>query len=1836
MSSLSQQLKVIGEKNASVALDRKSRSDIHSRSLIFDKKAAAAQDFDYIFQIACEGLDELLQIDLRFAKFYSTLFAESSLTFDRNVQTRDLLAQVEKNIAAFVHMLAPYFALSPALKALEWLVRRYHANIHQTEVLLLAALPYHSQNVFTRFMNVIPANIWPAIFTPIMGYRETLTPPPLLSILKCFHSDPALFRLYSKHIVDCIQKNAVYKEQLVFYLSNTVQVLASHARDLDKLNHAFIPVVLEAAIEFLKDHHFRYSATLATDVRLTIYAILSVLCSLVPLENKLIFSLTALVISGELALSPSLKKQTFVLLGQLWHFYNETELPQDADIFHDLPVQAVELEEALFHSLEDEKYHVSKFLLFYVVDKINTGKFEAAHILLFFNCASSPIFAEIASAHLMKALASPHADAVKPSAAQFFEKMVHSDRNSLSAILEKHGKTITELEMILSRTLEGETVEEIEDTVELNMEAEDDLEKSRLQFQELKTLTVSFLAAASLDEFRKITPVLLESLLGQPAKDQLQIMVSFGKSVTGSATETLCTYLLRLALTPAIHTNVRVLALKVIAETIKDLEKCLYLLVPICLVGLADSKSHVKSGFLRILTIVQKHTAELVKEKKTPKGDLFLESHIYGDASKKTIISPQDAHSMLTILSEQNQAISSVLVDSSQLNNLVFELLFKSAKPGLEKFGSLLLRTFVLNQWSLPSLPLVLKARIWSIMALQNLSTGGTDDRFVFEEDLKAFAQSATSRAEASSDNIDYEELQENIVLMIGGHTSNAKNSQREIEFLLLALSSNSGLQSAANQRIVTIFPSLTSGDLKLKICTELVDLLVKDSDIELDIDPLETLQTLQFSQQAIISLLSTVNIVTQIPEQGVAKRRRRSSSSTQKTMARDDISSMASQHLRKLSAILDVLEAQLRKQPETLASPELLQAMFKILTDLDYLCNDGKMPVMYAQETLASCMLLNIVAMKNLGPQKKHKFDSNSVRADLIVNSIRSTPSPQVQNRLLLVIAELASLAPEIILHSVMPIFTFMGAHTIRQDDEFSSTALQKTIAKVVPAITKASNSASQEIEFLLTSFVTAFQHIPRHRRVKLFVSLVNTLGCENSLHTIIFLIGQQYSSNLLKHKMYECDSLLDFVGSLLKTFSPHQCMGSIDKFFALWNALPCEAVEKDSAEYTELQTRSIFGTAIAAATTKELRSLKANLLKFLNSVLSSDEDASFATSSISLKMKIALILFDSDSSEEDKQTLLQLFNDLTSFILTNLELRVNAPEFEGHEIIDALYELLKAMLNLLPLSYFIQSILKSLQNVTDPMSIKVAKNFASLAGQRFEQEITINSLDANINSVITGELLPVLIEGVEKNNDVELVQAYLDTFATIVNKLGSIIPEFSTGDNAKFLVGALKVVTSERGLLRDEVEVIVSSLNAITSVVNCIGVKCIGLFPKILPPALKIWQATTADAEDEESGMLIQGSVLMLFSCLVKRMPAFVTTSLVSMIRAIIVSEHVNATIRSSVLDLVVEHIDKVHVLQSLCNLALEENIYDLDSASGLGLYLNAMRNAIEASEKKVATSQSSLFMKWLIKSFEFRAEYGEAKFSDNTVYSIESSFHQCGFMYVMKLNDKNFRPLFASLVRWAVSGEGATADMASQDRLLAFYKFFNKLQDSLKSIITSYYLYLLDFTAKILGEFKLGAVQNLNLRRIVLNSLSSSFKYDHDDYWSHQSRFETVVEPLMGQLVNIEEPIGKILTKTITFFVTNVSSDEHNEKLVQSIIFYMSNENDNLLKTKIWTIRVLKSVLQKMGDQWLQYLPTFIPYIAELLEDDDEEVEMEVRKDLVRVIENILGEPLDRYLH
>lgn len=1855
MSSLSQQLKSINEKTASVALDRKSRSKIHSRSLIFDPKVASTQDYDYIYQIGLEGLEDLIEIDSRFSKFKQTLFSETTINLDRNVQTQDTLDQLNKNVEVFLSLVSPYYLLTPSIKAIEWLVRRFYINIHNGEMLLLTSLPFYNSSVFVKILNVIPKNQFPKIFEWVVGYKDLLKSPTSSSILKSFHNDVKFFELYSKYLVDQVNNHAVFKEQLVFYLANTVQLVASFTHNLGEFGETYLPVILEVVGKLLLVDT-KFSFTLRNDIRLTAYSIISVLSSLIPLRPDLIKSFTESILQDPTACDSNTRKQTVIVLGQLWNFYNEDNF--EIDCFKKLPASKL-VQDDLIKNLIEEGYKINKFLVVYFVSSL--PQTDAFRILEFIKLNNSETFFKIVTKKLLHHAYDNQSELLRTKLIDAFESLLKVNKELLANVLHtyKSGLDISQLEMQLMTTLGDSNVENIHDA---DIELEDDDEEEEqtvndVDFSEVsnslesyKTSTTSFLNKASDEEFTKLFQTFAEKSRSFNIKSQRLILARFSK-VVFSSPESSISFMLRASFTPSVPLSIRLLVLRFIKLRLKELSLSenkvdTYLLAPILFLGLSDANKSVRAGFAELLRVVKDTTDKYHSSKKKTKTSLFMEDQIYGNTepSKRAIIPPQDGLEMLNILFEDSKSLlDDAVIDKSRLNYVLFQVLFKSQKSGQKKFGQLLLKTFILNQWALPFWPLVLKYKVWNIMNIENNTNRGNDDRFFFiDTDLaEYFSNRDDMISQAKTSKIDFEnDVEKVIVGLVGGVSSNDKNVNKETDWILKALETSNNLQVLAGKRLSSIFTCFTSIDIRAKLVNKLIELLINDGDEsdDLEVDPVEVLQSLDMDHETIVSALKNVQIVSQIPEQGIVKRRRRSSNSTKQAMARDDISSIASTHLRKLTIVLDLLEFNLRKKSSDIAQPDLLQNLFKILTDLDYLGNDGNLPILYAQETLASCMLLSVVQMKENSKSNNFKFDSNVVRADLIVNSIRLSQSPQVQNRLLLVIAELAALAPEIILHSVMPIFTFMGAHTVRQDDEFSSSALQQTIAKVIPALAaNGSSSLSYEIEFLLTSFVAAFQHIPRHRRVKLFTSLTKTLSYKHSLHIILFLMGQQYSNNITRNKAHESNSILEFTSAFLKNFSAQEQLEGVEKFYQLWNQVPNTQLEPNSDEFNSLSSRSIFGVSILSLSKSGLLTFKSQLLSFIDKVLDSDIQNDFSNLP-SLKLKIALILLDTKKPLEYKTDLLSCFRKVTSFILSSLDTFTNVSK--NDIILDNLYTLLGNFLDLLPLNYFIDSIIDSLDcdQISNTLEIKIAKNFAILTSRKIENELNANNIDNVIEESILHKLLPVLNKGIGKNLDVELQQSYLNSFSSIVNKFGGSTNVLLTQDNTEALINSLNIITSNSGLLSEQPEIVISSINAITSIVNVLGVKAIGLFPKIVPPSLNIWKKTTGS--DDESSKLLQASIILLLACLIKKIPAFMTTSMDSIFITILTSDMVDNTVRSSVLLLIVEHMDLSQVLKSLCNIWNNKKFYQNDNAGNLGLYLNVLQSTIENMDKKSASSQSTLFMKWLIQAFEFRhyAFDENNKFDNNTIHRLESSFHSCGVSYVMKLNDKSFRPLFANLVRWAISGEGSNATGNTElSRLLAFFRFFNKLQDKLKSIITSYFSYLIDPVSSILDRFANGDIVDINLRRILLNSLTSSFKYDQDDYWSQQLRFESICKPLLNQLSNIEPNIGKYLVKCVSSFISNVSSEEYNEKLVHGLIEFISNENASTTSnTKIWTIRTLKTIFQKMGEQWLSYLPTLIPYIAELLEDDDEEVELEVRNGLVRVIENVLGEPLDRYLN
>lgn len=108
-------------------LDFKAQKIQHSQSLIFDRRVAATQDFDSLFLICHEAFRELCLLDSRFTGFANSIFSEQSKQQDRTQMTSLQNDQLNTLLDDFLGLIGGRLLLKPALKAVEWLVRRFRS-----------------------------------------------------------------------------------------------------------------------------------------------------------------------------------------------------------------------------------------------------------------------------------------------------------------------------------------------------------------------------------------------------------------------------------------------------------------------------------------------------------------------------------------------------------------------------------------------------------------------------------------------------------------------------------------------------------------------------------------------------------------------------------------------------------------------------------------------------------------------------------------------------------------------------------------------------------------------------------------------------------------------------------------------------------------------------------------------------------------------------------------------------------------------------------------------------------------------------------------------------------------------------------------------------------------------------------------------------------------------------------------------------------------------------------------------------------------------------------------------------------------------------------------------------------------------------------------------------------------------------------------------------------------------------------------------------------------------------------------------------------------------------
>ncbi|XP_030304092.1 HEAT repeat-containing protein 1 [Calypte anna] len=937
------------------------------------------------------------------------------------------------------------------------------------------------------------------------------------------------------------------------------------------------------------------------------------------------------------------------------------------------------------------------------------------------------------------------------------------------------------------------------------------------------------------------------------------------------------------------------------------------------------------------------------------------------------------------------------------------------------------------------------------------------------------------------------------------------------------------------------------------------------------------------------------------------------------------------------------MLILELLQHKKKLRRPQaLVPALFNLLSRcLEPMASEEE-NMEYTKQLILSCLLSICQKLSSNGSKiSPDILDKEKFNVELIVQCIRISKMPQTHHHALLLLGAVAGMFPDKVLHNIMPIFTFMGANVLRLDDTYTFQVINKTVQMVIPALIQAedsdlsesSGSVEEVVIKIIRVFVDALPHVPEHRRLPILTQLITTVGGEKFLWVLLVLLFEQYvtktvtaTSSTDKDAVLEADT--EFWISICCEFDVRSQFQSIMKIIQYLTELPENkeaddpGPKKSRACKTKLENQDGQLFNVESHSDKQLRHFKFLSVSFMSQLLSSQ----------GFVKKIV----EYEETEELQKLEQRLLEDVLHYINTvasSVEGNVDKPTAKFWRVLlNKSYDVLDKVNALLPTETFIPVIRGLMINQLPSVRRKAMDLLNNKVQQRTKWQ------KSQILQLL--ELVPELIAIVQcKRKEEEEEQAINRQTALFSLKL--LCKGFGTENPAPFvpvLKTAIDLISSEK----EEKNVMGSALLCIAEVTCTLKAQAIPQLPRLMPALLK----TLKYKKELVSNEIYLLSAVTALLKVAETLPHFLSPYLLDCLLQVVRLEKIVVEFDpSSQISLRVASLKTILATRLAPRILLPAvtKCYSEVATTRkncLRPLMSILKEHITGMEKEHLISHQSELTALFMKALDFRTEHAEDDLEE--VGKTESYIIDCLISMVMKLSEASFRPLFFKLFDWSKT------ESALKDRLLTFHRIADCIADKLKGLFTLFAGHLVKPFAETLDQVNISKTdeaffdseKNIEksclLLQFTVDCLHKLFLFDTQKFLSKE-RAETLMMPLVDQLENMlggdekfQERVTTHLIPCIAQFCVAMADDSLWKPLNYHILLKMRHTSS---KVRFAALLALVEVAQKLKENYLILLPESIPFLAELMEDECEEVEQQCQK-TIQQLEVILGEPLQSY--
>ncbi|XP_055640607.1 HEAT repeat-containing protein 1 homolog [Toxorhynchites rutilus septentrionalis] len=918
-----------------------------------------------------------------------------------------------------------------------------------------------------------------------------------------------------------------------------------------------------------------------------------------------------------------------------------------------------------------------------------------------------------------------------------------------------------------------------------------------------------------------------------------------------------------------------------------------------------------------------------------------------------------------------------------------------------------------------------------------------------------------------------------------------------------------------------------------------------------------------------------------------------------------------------------------------------------------------------YVKQMILS-LLLHCCAKCEEAGETRTPLPANALKVELIVQCIRGTQNPQTHHHALLLLAHVSYLVPEQVLHNMMEIFTFMGSSIVRHDDVYSIQIISKIIETIVPTLAldrKSSGEKSQDkVIAILKIFSDVILDVPEHRRVPLYTKLIQTLGASDYLWMFLGVLlesdvmkggrkSELESEEKTRRKKHRIESehspnfskRLEIAMNIVRDFPPKVIIETCTRLIQYIQELPVQISSKRDRmeiDLTQGGDCEIFG--IENHSNKQLRHYRYSTSLFVSTLIRSTQVIN------------AIALLDDKQTEGMKVCYRDLI--VSSLAYVNVVSKVvdksrsdrDERENSYWEIcLTKCYEILEGTISLLAPDMMITVFVGLLKHKTLMIRLKVIDIFNKKL--QYHQDYFDESHHPRLLELLTP--LMHIIKGIFKEENVvgsntgrfKIAQEAYLTF----KHLSKILAHQNPVQFKEVLSGMMQELHDYKK--NPNSQLLASLILCIGEVSVNIGAHSIPFLPKYIPMLTRF---ITHQLQSEEVFDILTSSIVTSILKLIDALSRFLSPYLTSIIVGTSKLQAKLGTTEDPRLSNISNRLTQIwEKLASLIPLrllvpAIEDSYNELIKAGSLdaiGPLMRLLSNSFNHIQTNEFSSLQSELSDFFLSALQFRCDHASGGAKPTPPGSIdltEEHVIKAFVVLILKLSESTFRPLYYKVFEWA------TRDNSSNDRAITFFNLSSHAADALKHLFVLFASELITNAAKLLEATNAGKIaaedelffsqpkKNVTLIRYILRTLLSVLVHDNQNF-INAIRFDTLMQPIVDQLENslvlAEDDVRRLVVDCLSQLVVAVADDTLWRQLNHQVLLKTRNNDPEI---RLFALEACTDIVRRIGENFAPLLPESIPFLAELMEDENQAVERAVKR-TIREVEKVTGEPLHKYL-